>query len=111
MKSLYKYKRVLASFIEFLKANDYPAKSILISDLISSVGYILEYLDTQGVYCLVDDYNIMVFTNGAKPKSLNYIKENKTFIIKESNNDKRSGVIQNYETAIIYAFEFLEVPF
>lgn len=111
MKFLYKYERVLASFIDFLKANNYPAKEILTKDLTHSLGYILEYLDTQCVYCLVDNYNMLVFTTGGTTNTLNKIKENKLFIIKETDNDKEVGIIQNYEYAITYAFEFLEVPF
>lgn len=111
MTFLYKYKDTISSFITYLKDNDYPAKEILTSDFIKSLGYILEYLDSQGLYCLVDNYNILVFTTGINDKTKKYITDNKTFIIKETTNEKEISIIDNYKVAIAYAFDFLEVPF
>lgn len=111
MNFLYKYKDTMESFIQYLIENKYPAKKIITSSFIDSLGYILEYLDSQGLYCLVDNFNILVFTTGITEKTREYIKDNKAFIIKETNNTKESGVIDNYKVAIVYAFEFLEVPF
>lgn len=112
MKQLYSRKETMKDFISFLQNSDYPAKDIITNDFINSLGYILSYLSTKGVFCLVDTYSVIVYCDGTHKHAKEFVKQTKTaYIIKEINNRKSQSIIKNYEYAIERAFDFLEYPF
>lgn len=112
MNFLYNYKNTILSFTNYLVKHGYPAKDILTRDFTSNIGVILEYLSSQHIYCLVDCYNIIVYTDGGTDRAIRYIQRtNKVLIIKETDNEIRRDVIHNYMLAIKSAFEFLNTPF
>jgi len=112
MNFLYKYKLTIKLFTEYLIEKRYPAKDILTRDFTSNVGVLLEFLSLHGVYCVVDCYNILVYTDGITPHTEHYIKKNSTiYIIKETDNKERKDIIHNYMSAINASFNFLDNPF
>ena len=113
MKQLFVYKNTLQDFVMFCNEYGYPIKGILqATDYRFVLGYLLEYLESKGIFCLVDNYNILIFTCGIDDKTRAYVEKHKSvYILKESSNNKERGVIDNYIYAIDKAFNFLETPF
>ena len=107
MEYFFKYKYATKLFTEYLLSKKYPAKEILLRDIMSNIGIILEFLSSQNIYCLVDCYNLIVYTDKEY-----YVKRyNTIYIIKETENEKRMDIIHNYVLAIDKAFYFLDNPF
>lgn len=112
MKLLYKHKDTLKDFVNYLQKKGYDAKKILTGNSIDSILYVIEYLSSHGIFCLVDGYSVIVYCDGKHQKAKDYVIKNKTpYIIKEINNKKGKTVIENYEYAIVKAFDFLEYDF
>ncbi len=112
MDFLFKYKLAIKLFIDYLYKSGYTPKDILIRDFSSNIGCLLEFLSSQGIYCLVDCYNIIVYTDGITPQAEYYIKKyNSVYIIKETDNKDRRDITHNYMLAIDKAFDFLNTPF
>ncbi len=112
MHFLFKYKLTIELFIGFLKEKDYPAKDVLTRDISSNIGCLLEFLSSQGIYCLVDSYNVLVYSDGSAPRAEYHVKRNKSiYIIKETENKEKKDIIYNYMLAIDKAFDFLNTPF
>ncbi len=112
MKYLFKHENTCKDLYDFLSSNGYPAKSFFSLDFKLALGYLLEYLESRSIYCLVDNYNIIVFTTGKTVKTLDFIKKHKSvYIIKETNDKEERGIIGNYMRAIDCAFDFLNTPF
>lgn len=112
MTNLYQYSNAMKDFISYLNTNNYDAKKIVTSSIKDNLGYLLEYLSTHGIYCLVDSYTTIVYCDGTHEKARHYIQSTKSpLIIKEFNYKQPKPVIDNYINAIRYAFGFIEVPF
>lgn len=112
MKSLYKYKDPIKDYIGYLKKNNINAETALRGTIKDNLGYLLDFLDSQGIYCLVDNYSIIVYTDGSNEKAIRYVKmTRKVYIINERDTSKYKDVIVNYCFAIEKAFEYLHYPF
>ncbi|KAF5080405.1 hypothetical protein DSECCO2_120490 [anaerobic digester metagenome] len=113
MKFLLRYERVALDFINFLKRKGYDAVTIVMAvDFEYTLGYLLEYLDSHGIYCIVDDATIVVMSDGQHHKTTTWVAENnKRYIIYSETLPKAKNIINNYMIAIEEAFKFLEVPF
>ncbi len=112
MNFLFKYNLTIKLFTDFLMKGKYPAKEILLGDFKSNLGTLLEFLSSQGIYCLVDCYNVLVYTDGITPRTRYYIeKHNKVYIINETDNEEKRDIIHNYMLAIDKSFNFLNTPF
>lgn len=108
MNFLFSYDYSLKLFIEYCNNKKYPIKSIIqTKDFKLQLGYLLEFLDFMDTFCIVDSYNVIVYTTNES-----YVKKHKQlYIIKETDNAEYKSVMSNYEYAITKAFEFLNVPF
>ena len=112
MKELYEYNEALKLFIKFLKDKNIDPKKALTSSIQANLGYLLEFLDSHGIYCLIDNYSIIIYTDGTNDKAKRYVAmTNKVYIINERNTQKYNDVIVNYAIAIKRAFEYLNYPF
>ena len=112
MKFLYSYADALKQFVIYLTNEGHDPNKIITGNLMNGLGYILDYLNTHGIYCIVDANTVIVYCDGTHEKAKHYIINTRTpYIIKEINNRKNKSVVQNYEYAIKHAFGFLEVPF
>lgn len=112
MNILFKYKFAISLFTDFLIKSKYPAKEILLRDFKTNLGILLEFLSSQSIYCIVDCYNIIIYTDGITPKTRYYIETHNTvYIIHETNNEERREIIHNYILAIDKSFNFLNEPF
>lgn len=112
MKSLYQYTDALKLFISYLKDNNIDAKRVLSGSIKDNLGYLLEFLDSQGIYCIIDRYTVIVYTDGRTEKAIEYVKmTGKVYIINQRDTSKPNDVIVNYCFAIDKAFEYLHYPF
>jgi hypothetical protein len=112
MKKLFEYEKPTKDFVLFLNNNGYDPVKILSGNIIDSLGYILKFLETQAIYILVDNYSLMMYTNGTTKKSIDYVKmTHSIYIIKQLELKKKTDVITNYEYAIVEAFKFLQIEF
>jgi len=113
MKNLYGYEDAVKMFVRFLTEHNFNTSKILTSDFIDSLGYIITFLNTEDIYIVADNYNILVYTCGRATtnKGRHYAKENKTYFIYEKTLEEEGSVLDNYFIAIDNAFDFLNVPF
>lgn len=113
MRFLFRYEKVILDFIGFLTSKGYDATAIAMAvDFEYTLGYILEYLDSHGIYCLVDDTTIAVMSDGQHHKATSWVAENnKRYIIYSETKSKAKNIIDNYIIAVDEAFKFLEIPF
>ncbi len=112
MHFLFEHKLTTQLFIEFLKEYGYSTKDVLTRDFSSNIGCLLEFLSSQGIYCLVDCYNVLVYSDGTTPRARYHVERNKSiYIIKETENEERRDIIHNYMLAIDKSFNFLNTPF
>lgn len=112
MKSLYKYKDAMMLYIKYLKDKGIDPKEVISKSIQDNLGYLLSFLDSQGIYCLVDNYTTIVYTDGTNQKAIDYIKMTRTiYIINERNTAKYKDVIVNYSHCIDKAFEYIHYPF
>lgn len=112
IQELFVYKKGIELFIQFLIANGYDPKAILVSNVIDSLGYILSFLESQSLFILTDKYSLLLYTTGTTDKSRRFVEMTRSYyIINQIELTKKSNVIENYEYAIKESFAFLEVGF
>jgi hypothetical protein len=107
MNELYKYKDTITEYAKFLQRNKYDVNAIFSGTFTQNIGLLLEFLETKQIFCTVDNYNIFAYTTDRK-----YVKENETiYILKETSETIKRGVVRNYKIAISKCFDSLEYLF